>query len=298
MKFPILSLLVAFAAPLTAGQLAPSQISPDAKWLVHADFDAMRDSRTGQAFFSLMEADHGEQLRSLSTFFALQPLNQLHGITLYGDGAPEHAVALIDGKFDRKLLEELVKTAKDYAGLTHEGYVVHSWLDKGVKQHAAFASDDLLIFSHQEEDLEKALDVLKTPPPAQTGTFLTAEDGHPLVVARARISEMQLPGDLTRLVRMAKTLRLATLEEGDRFVLKAGAETASSDDADRLRRMLDGVIAFAQIRDARLEGLDLRADLDAVTHSPLFTAALSLPVNDWITVMQKAAEKSAMKKNP
>ncbi|GAA5115528.1 hypothetical protein JIN84_20295 [Luteolibacter yonseiensis] len=291
MKLPVLSLFFAFLTPLTAGQWQPSQISSGAKWMVHADIDAMRESRTGQAVFSLIEANHEERFPSLTAFFTLQPLDEIHGITLYGDGTPENSAALIDGKFDRQGLESLLRFADTAAQLTHAGTVVHSWLDDGVRQYAAFANENLLVFSRQEEGLKRALDTLKTPPPAAEDSFTANESGKPLLVARARISEIGLPSDLAKLVRMAKTLQLAALESDGRFVLRASAETESNSDADRLRRMIDGIIAFAQIPDAKLEGLDLRAELDSVTRAPVFTAALSLPVDEWIPLMEKAVEE-------
>lgn len=297
MKLPILSLLAACLTPLTAGEWVPSQISSTAKWMVHADIDAMRDSRSGQALFSLIEANHGDRFPSLSAFFAMQPLDELHGITLYGDGTDEHSAALIDGKFDRQTLESLLQLAKQSGQITHAGTVIHTWLDKDVKQFAAFSNDNLLVFSRQEEGLKQALDTLNTPPPAATDGFLARESGKPLLVARARVAEIGMPADLARLVRMAKVLKLATLESDGRFVLRASAETESNGDADRLRRMIDGVIAFAQIPDAKLEGLDLRAELDAVTHAPVFTAELSLPVDEWVPLMEKAVEEGKKLEN-
>lgn len=265
--------------------------------MVHADLDAMRDSRTGQAVFSLIEANHGDRFPSLSAFLAMQPISDLHGVTLYGDGTPENSAALIDGKFDRETLESLLKVAKQSAEITHAGTVVHSWLDKGVKQYASFATENLLVFSRQEEGLKQALDVIKVPSPAVADGFLANDGGKPLLVARAQIAEMGMPPDLARLVRMAKTLQLAALESDGRFVLRASAETESNGDADRLRRMVDGVIAFAQIPDAKLEGLDLSAELDAVTHAPVFTATLSLPVNEWVPLMEKAVEEGKKLEN-
>lgn len=293
MKSSILSLLTALASPLLAGPCVPEQISPDAKWLVHADFDAMRDSRTGQAVFSWLEADQGKRVRAISPFLAMQPLTGLHGITLYGNGSPGNAAALVDGKFDRALLENLVRTTKGYAGFTHAGHTVHSWVEEGAKQHAAFASDNLLVFSREEEGLKKALDAVAVPSPVQANPLLVAEEGKPLVVARARFSEMTLPDDLSRLVKTVKAIRLAALESDGRFTLRASAEAETGEDADRLRRMVDGVLAFAQVQDAKLEGLDLKSELSAVTQSPVFTAALSLPVGEWIGLMEEGAREAA-----
>jgi hypothetical protein len=67
------------------------------------------------------------------------------------------------------------------------------------------------------------------------------------------------------------------------------AETADATDADRLRRMLDGMIAFAQAADPKLDGLDLQAELTGDPARPAMSGKLSLPVAEWITLMAKAA---------
>lgn len=294
MKTTILSLL-ALAAPLFAGEMVPSQIPASAKWLLHADLDAMRGSETGKKVFARIEEDHGAKLRAFKRMFSVHLLTDLRGITLYGDGKPEHAVVLIDGAFNRGHMEDVVKAADAYKESTHAGFTVHTWNDKGKDQHAAFASDRLLVFSHQEDLLKDALDVLKANAPASADPFFSAEGGKPLLAASAKLSEIDMPADAARLVRMAKTLRLAANENGGRFLLRASADTADAKDAERLRRMLDGVVAFAQAGDAKLDGLDLRADFSSAATPPSLAAALSLPVAEWITLMEKAAAEEAKK---
>jgi hypothetical protein len=193
-------------------------------------------------------------------------------------------------------MEDVVKAADDYKESSHAGFIVHNWDDKGKDQHAAFASDRLLVFSHQEGLLKDALDVLKANAPASADPFFTAEGGKPLLAASAKISEIDMPADAARLLHMAKTLRLAANENGGRFLLRASADTADAKDAERLRRMLDGVVAFAQAGDAKLDGLDLRADFSSAATPPSLSAALSLPVAEWITLMEKAAAEDAKKK--
>lgn len=294
MKSALLCLL-SLVAPLHAGEVIPSQIPASARWQLHADLDAMRGSETGKAIFARIEADHGPKLRAFKRMFSLHPLEDLRGITLYGDGKPEHAVALIDGTFNRAHIEDVVAAADDHETSTHAGFTVHHWKDKGVGQHAAFASPALLVFSRQEELLRDALDVLKANAPAKKDSFLNADGGQPLIAASARLAEIDLPGDEARLLRMARTLHLSAQEHGGRFILRMAAETANPTDADRLRRMLDGVIAFAQAGDAKLDGLDLRSAMEADPDRPGMTGKISLPVGEWITLMEKASAEEPQK---
>jgi len=293
MKLTLLCLLT-LVAPLFAAEIVPSHIPLSAKWQLHADLDAMRASKTGKSIFARLEADHGAKLRAFKRMFSLHPLDDLRGITLFGDGKADHAVALIHGTFNREHIEDVIAAAEGYQSGTHAGFELQHWQDKGVAQHAAFAGENLLVFSRQKALLQEALDVLQARPPAARDPFLDAEGGRPLIAASARLSEIDLPGDEARLVRMARTLRLAAHEHGGRFILRMAVETADPTDADRLRRMLDGVIAFAQATDAKLDGLDLRADLAGEPGQPALAGAISLPAPEWITLMAKAAaEKQA-----
>ncbi len=288
MKSLVLSLF-ALAAPLHAGEIVPSQVPAAANWQLHADLDAMRASTTGQAVFARIEADHGAKFRAFKRMYSVHPLNDLRGITLFGDGQADHAVALIDGRFNRAHLEDVVRAAEGYEAGTHAGLTVHHWNDKGIPQHAAFAREDLLVFSRQRELLHQALDTLKMNVPVGRDGFFAGEGGKPLIAASVRLSEFEIPGDAARLVRMAKTLHLAANENGGRFTVRTAMETADAADADRLRRMLDGVIAMVEAGEPTFDGLDLRSEVRADEARPGMTGSLSLPVLQWLMLLEKAA---------
>jgi hypothetical protein len=288
MKALVLSLF-ALAAPLHGGEIVPSQVPAAANWQLHADLDAMRASTTGQAVFARIEADHGAKLRAFKRMYSVHPLNDLRGITLFGDGQADHAVALIDGRFNRAHLEDVVKAADGYEASIHAGLTVHHWNDKGIPQHAAFAREDLLVFSRQRELLHQALDTLKMNVPAERDAFFAGEGGKPLIAASVRLSEIEIPGDAARLLRMAKTLHLAANENGGRFTVRTAVETADATDADRLRRMLDGVIAMVEAGEPTFDGLDLRSEVRADEARPGMTGSLSLPVLQWLMLLEKAA---------
>jgi hypothetical protein len=283
--------LFALAAPLRAGELAPAEIPPNAEWLLHADLDAMRASETGKAVFAEIETKHGDQLRAFKRMFSLHPVTDLRDVTLYGNGKKDHAVALIDGSFDKAHMEEVVKAADDYSAGEHSGVTIHTWTDKGARQHAAFASEGLLVFSRQEGLLKAALDTVKGNAPAPADAFFTADGAKPLVCGRARLAGIEMPADAARILTMASGLTLAISENAGRFSIRAGVEAADAAAADRMRRMLDGVIAFAEVADPKLQGLDLKCDITAMPDKPGIAAALSLPVGEWLGLMKKVADE-------
>ena len=67
----------------------------------------MRGSQTGKTVFARIEADHGAKLRAFKRMFSLHPLADLQGVTLYGDGKPKQAVALINGMGGTTMMELL-----------------------------------------------------------------------------------------------------------------------------------------------------------------------------------------------
>ncbi|MCW1913648.1 hypothetical protein OJ996_08680 [Luteolibacter sp. GHJ8] len=283
--------LFALAAPLRAGELNPAEIPSNAEWLLHADLDSMRGSETGKAVFAEIENKHGDHLRAFKRMFSIHPVSDLRDVTLYGDGKKDHAVVLIDGTFDKAHMEEVVKSADDYSSSDYSGVKVHTWKDKGTTQHAAFASESLLVFSRQETLLKGALDTLKGGAPGSADAFFTADGSKPLICGRARLAGIELPADAARILKMARGLKLAVSETAGRFNVRAGVEAADAAAADRMRRMLDGVIAFAEVADPKLEGLDLKCDIAAMPDKPGIAATLSLPVGEWLGLMKKAADE-------
>jgi hypothetical protein len=166
MKTRLLITIIPFLAglplSLMAAPLDPSQVPAQAKWVLHADMDAMRASETGKVVFEQIELEHGTQLRALKRMFSIHLIDDLQGVTLFGNGLPEQAVALFHGKFNRGHIEDVLRAAENFSESKHAGVEVMTWTDKGQQQHAAFAGEGLLVFSRQEELLLQALDVLKS----------------------------------------------------------------------------------------------------------------------------------------
>ena len=289
MKSTIL-LLFASAATLAAGELSPNQIPASAKWLLHADLDAMRASETGKAVFHAIEADHGAKLRAFKRLSSLHLLHDIRDVTLYGDGRKDRAVVLFDGNFDRAHIEDVVKAADDYSESTHAGFTIHSWKDKKKAQHAAFAAPDLLVFSPQDDLLKQALDTLKANAPAAPNPILPAAGSRPLVAIGARLTDIEMPEDSARVLRHIGLMKLDAREDGGRFAIRMNAETTDAIRANRLRRVLDGIIALAEVGNADLSSSGFQCDL-AITDKPGVDMGVSLPVNEWLALLKKKADK-------
>ena len=289
-RFPFI--LLALAAPLAAAEIQPARIPASANWVLHVDMDAMRATETGKAVLARIESEHGAKLRAAKRMFSVHPLTDLRDVTLFGDGRKDHAVVLFSGTFDRGHLTDLVKAADDYRESTHAGITIHSWKDKGAPQHAAFAADDLLVFSRFEQLLKDSLDVLKSPVPSSANAILPTTGSRPLVAAGARMKEIEMPEDSARVLKQAGLIKLSAHEDAGRFTIRMDADTDDATRATRLRRVLDGMAALAEIANPDLAAGGFQAEITSPGGQKV-GAVLGMPLDAWLALMKKEAEKKA-----
>ena len=282
--------LIALAAPLHAAPLNPAQIPGAAQWHVHADLDALRASETGKMIFSRLDAVYGLKLKAAKRMFSIDPATDLKGITLYGNDLSDKSVILIHGNFDRAHLEDIVAALPGYETGEHNGITTHSWRKKASREEcAAFAAEDLVVYSRSKVALLQALNVIGGKAPAMDRPAFAGESGASLLSAEARLSGIPLYGDSSRILRLARTLSMAANEQEGRFVLRVAAESPDAASADRLRRLLDGMIAFLEVGDEKFEGLDLRSSVTVPPDKPGVLATASLPVAEWLSLAAKKA---------
>lgn len=291
---PLLFALAAIATPLQAAELDPSHVPAAARWLIHADFDAMRSSITGMAVFAVIESNHGAQLQAFKRMSSIHPLNDLHGVTLMGDGK-NHEVALFAGEFDRGHVEDIVKAAPGYSAEPYDDVTIHTWQDHGGTQHAAFANEGLLVFSRQEITIKHELDVLKGTEPAMLMPSMPDAPGQTLVVAGANLADIPLPADVSDTLGLAKTLRIMATENAGRFTVQMRADTVDADHADRLRRLADGLLALGENADERLASPEFQHAISVAADGPAVDAKMSLPIGTWLGILHDFAEKHARK---
>jgi hypothetical protein len=291
MKRFVLSALIAICAPLHAAELVPAQVPATAKWQLHADMDTMRSSATGSAIFAYLEARFGVKLQAFKRISSVHLLHDLHGVTLFGDGQPDHAVALLAGNFNRDHIEDVVKAADQYSATDFEGVTIHTWKDHHTTQHAAFAKDGLLVFSRQENALKSEITLLKANIPATADPIFTAHGGKPLLAAIADLSGIPLPADASKILRLTTVLRMAATENNGRFAVHMNADCPDATRADQMRRMLDGVAAMVESAEPRLGEAGLKSSMTVREDKPGVNVEVSMPVASWLEILRKTAEE-------
>ena len=282
---PIL-LSLSLAGILSAGEFQPDRVAPDAKWWLHADLTAAKQTAPGQRMVEAIEAKHGDQLNALKLMFSVNPMTDLDSITLFGDGRKDKAVAIIEGRFNRKHLEGLVKAAEDYKHHTHGSFGVHSWEDKGKRQHAAFATNTLLIFSHEKPLLHQALDVIESGNGMTPDPFTTSGEGSPFLIGSALLSEVEMDGDESRLLGKADVLKIALHESGEQMDARMLLEAGNPRDGQRFKRVMEGIIALGELSDALSDSGDMTFTTRTSGGGRIVNSTMSMPSSMMVEWME------------
>ena len=185
--------LLAAAVTAFGGPLPRTQVSGDAKWVVHFDVERFAPSQTCQIL--CRDKQGGEGFQALLTHYrnllGVDPLKDITHITLYGNEVSgSRGVALITGALNAKTVVQRLSAYPQYRTKTVGRMLVHKWRDKsgGTELNACFLSARLLAIASDEPTLIGAADVLNgnkpslasrnkpglVVPVAKEGVFMTA----------------------------------------------------------------------------------------------------------------------------
>jgi len=249
-----------------AEPLDNKRVSADAKWLVHIDADAMRAGKVPRTIATLWRElpAASEALRKFAVAIGMDPTKDLHSVTIYGQRyAQPDAVVIVGAEVDRARLMALLKRRPDYRCESYGGHELVIWTENKGKpdEHivaGCFYQPTVIVFGRDTAAVKKALDVLR-------GTARSLAESDPLfardvpsgtmIQARgtglADVSLFKSP-----LVQQSKSLFVALGESQGEVFAVARLVTESTDVARRVRSVVEGFLAMAE--------LQLESDQDAV----------------------------------
>ena len=156
---------MATAASVAAAGIPKSQISANAKWIVHIDMDRFAASDTCASL--IKDPAHGKAFQSYLAHYRLllgiEPLKDIRQVILYGeDISGSRGVALISGNMDPDLFVRRLSGNAEYRSETSGKLTIHQWLDRnsGTTLAASFYTSKLLLIASDKLTLNAALDVL------------------------------------------------------------------------------------------------------------------------------------------
>lgn len=262
MKRSILILIVVVLVSMTpvfAGPLNKQQVSANANWLIHLDYEQVTKSQIGQLVRQeLAKLGIEEKLEDFATVFSFHPIDDIRDITVYGNGPdPENAVVMIDADLDILKLLALVRLNEQYVEIDLGNIMLHRWLQKHEKSgksqmmYGYLHSGNIVVISAGIDAITQAVDVLKgAANNAATGVFDQPElnaQGAFLQVAVNDVAQMAQDRDKAAAFGQADTIGLAAGENEGAFYIDFALSAKSDRAASSITKILEGIGALAAL---------------------------------------------------
>ena len=294
--------LALVAAVGQAAPLDPKNVATDAKWVVHVDVDAVRDSHVVKKAFEtcpLLKNDSGKHFDMIREKIGVDLRKDLHGITLYGrDTDKTHGVAIVFTTVNQKLLLDKAEHAKDHKVTKHGEIDIYSWTQKcGKKAHTAagaFFKPDVLVFAASVEGVAAAIDVLDGKSPGITESKsplgLRVKPGT-IFLARTIAIPPQVH---CAILKQAESFRVALGEHDGKSFYRASLVMKSPEAAEQVKAVTNGLKAIASLKFAAdPDVMKLVDGLKASTKESAVRVRWDASADDVWTVVDKLAKKAA-----
>ena len=137
----LVAVFAALALLAAVGQAAPfdsKNVAADAKWVVHVDVDAVRDSKVVQNAFTtwpILKDHSGKHFDMIRDKIGVDLRKDLHGVTIYGrDTDKKNGVAIVFATVNQQLLLDKAAKAADHKVTKHGEIDIHSWTANTVRR--------------------------------------------------------------------------------------------------------------------------------------------------------------------
>jgi hypothetical protein len=293
-----------------AGSLTPTEVSSEAKWVIHMDASRLRATELGRHITESTDCEAGRaKMAAFRTMANFDPSTDLESLTVYGtEGGKHNGVAILHGKFDTAKLATLAQDNETYESGEHAGQTIHSWVGKHKSHHhgnrrtfGCILNATTLAFSSSREMLVKGLDVLSGSKPGLAADAplagLMNVDAMYFLSAAALMGDMQQINPRAAILRNTKNAVMAVGEKEG--ILQAAVEmtTSTVDAALNLTRLLNGMIGMAMLNAEANPDMAAIAKATSVSlNGSTLSLALELPVTDVFAHIEKMkAGKSSCK---
>ena len=279
MTLPLRCALVGLAIlPLESAIAAynPAVVAADARWVVYADFDALRESVLGRELITLMEKTQGEATGGTIGLDVPKVLMTIGSLTAYGTNLSKDPKALdgaliAQGTPDlRKIVESVMlqgtlaepKVFSELSDLPFPAYAVSDPKAPDATRTqlvVAFPPEPIIILSKSKAQLVKARDVFRGSAPslAKAGSAdLTnldvATSGAYVFAASVVPTEPMFPENApqTRMLQLARSGAIALGESGPDLFARAALIGSSEQNAEKLMKILQGMTAMLSLAES------------------------------------------------
>ncbi|MCY2950736.1 MAG: hypothetical protein NTU53_02015 [Planctomycetota bacterium] len=270
--------LLSAATFVRAAVLDGKRVPEDAKWLLHVDMDALRESKTWKTLLQgELEKNPGFQttVQNVQVFTGFRFPQDLHDVTLYGKAFNEEAgVVVIHATVDSSVLLGQLALAPGYETFRHGDHDVHSWQDKGKQLYGSFQSTSVAVIGRSRENVQKAIDVLDGKAAGMKMGWGVTEGAKGTVLAYvggSGLAELrQMQRVKTPLLNEAEMAWVSVGEQEGSLVLRAAVGTKTARAAEQMKALADGMKAMVALAAAN-ENADAKAKAASAAMESLST---------------------------
>lgn len=284
------------------GPLNKTHVRADAKWMFHADFDALRSSEIGKLILNDMQTKYQEKITAIEQLWGSDPTQDLHAVTLYGaQVGEENASALFYGNYNKEKLQALLILNKAYSKSEYEGKTLHHWVDGKNKneQYGTFAADDLIIIGQTQASVTAALDVLsgKVGSLAQDkssviGSLCEGKSGSIAIAAADGLSELAKNDERAAILINSRLLAIVAAEEAGNMKLDMHLETDTEEAAMQIEQMARGMLALGMLQNQQYPQLgQLLQSVELTRTANTLDCKFKYPSAELFTIIKAEAEK-------
>lgn len=269
--------------PLTAGYAAfdPAIVPADSQWVIYLNFNTLRESELGR---NLIEALPVEELAGGGD--SVRPnipkiLETAGAITAFGREFPKdpnavNGALILQGTQELRtivegFLAQMSVTHPEQVGdvdnLPFEAYQISGPEGAGNQQViVALPEEPIVVVSKSREELLNTLEVYRKKAPSMRSArsplaALVPQAGTYYIIAASNVpSASMFPANApqSRILQMAESVSFAVGEEADSVAARLQLNAASDDLADKLEKIVNGIVAMislAETSDERLSEL-------------------------------------------
>ena len=276
----VLFLTIVVSTATRAGEFDPGRVGAGAKWIVHLDLDAMRDSILGQFMRSkwMIRDRIRQKTEKILERTGVDPREDLQSVTMYGDRFEKHmGTALIEARnIDaHKLLSALREKHPGVRVSTYDAHNLYVWKGKhhdrnGRYTTAALHSGAIIVISNESAAVMSALDILdgKTLALSETSSLAAAvTKGTMLLMRGTDMSNVKLPFNCP-VLRKSDNFSLAAGQKENRIFLNTSVTTNTPEVAANAVAVVGGLRAMVMLRHGKnqhihrvIEGLRTSTDV-------------------------------------
>jgi hypothetical protein len=247
------ALLPAFVTP--ADPVVAKHIAKDAKWYIHLDFAAAKQTVLYSTVLDAVRAHFplDDTLAQVKQFLDVDPLTDINGFTVYNNSFEKDVAAIIVyAKVNPERFGQALAQNPDFKETRYNNHALLSWTDNndGKHKNGCFYAPGIVLMADREATLKMAVDVLDGTTPAESPLAKKPEAAGAFLYGSADLA--QAPDkNVSQLLSNSEAATASLGETDGKLKLAVNITARSPQTGVQLKKLLDGVKAFGELAASR-----------------------------------------------